>query len=206
MQLERIDERTISEFNAGKEEAFESIYKTFFISLAHFASRIIQNEADAKDIAAVTFEVLWKKHEERFSNIKDMRSYLFGAVKNKCMTYLADTKRQHHMQQEFSLFINRTDDYVLAQMVRSEFLHQVYQEIETLPNKRKMVFKLFYIEGLNSQEISKKLKMKPADVYNNKKKALDQLRNILFDKKLLPVIVFFWCIKQLCNYCSSRIF
>jgi len=73
---------------------------------------------------------------------------------------------------------------------------EVYREIEALPPVRKKVFKLFYIDGLDSQEIARLLRMTPAAVYNNKLKALKQLRNILFDKKLLPIIGSLLMIKQ----------
>ena len=56
---------------------------------------------------------------------------------------------------------------------------------------------MLFIDGLDSQEIARLLNMTPAAVYNNKLKALKQLRNILFDKKLLPVVVGLCCIKQL---------
>ena len=94
--------------------------------------------------------------------------------------------------------IDYKDDYVLAQMVRSEFLMEVYREIESLPPIRKTVFKMLFIDGLDSQEIARQLNMTPAAVYNNKLKALKQLRNILFDKKLLPVIVWLFSLTELC--------
>ena len=56
---------------------------------------------------------------------------------------------------------------------------------------------MLFIDGLDSQEIARLLNMTPAAVYNNKLKALKQLRNILFDKKLLPVVVGLVCMRQL---------
>jgi RNA polymerase sigma factor (sigma-70 family) len=83
------------------------------------------------------------------------------------------------------------DDYVLAQMVRAEFLQEVYSLIEKLPPAPRMVFKMFYVEGLNSTDIAQKLKMTTGAVYNNKSLALKYLRIMLIENKLLPVIVGF---------------
>src|SRR5687767_1028549 len=91
--------------------------------------------------------------------------------------------------QELSTLQDVKDDYILAQMVRSEFLMEVYREIENLPPIRRTVFKMLFVDGLDSQEIARQLNMTPATVYNNKLKALKQLRNILFEKKLLGFVV-----------------
>ena len=82
-------------------------------------------------------------------------------------------------------------------LVRSEFLMEVYREIESLPPVRKKVFKLFYIDGLDSQEIARLLRMTPAAVYNNKLKALKQLRCVLFEKKLLSLLIWLLCATEL---------
>jgi RNA polymerase sigma-70 factor (ECF subfamily) len=121
--------------------------------------------------------------------MNNIKAFLFITVKNKCLKYLDALKRKQNTQQELITLFDGKDDYVLAQMVRSEFLMQVYREIESLPPVRKTVFKMLFLDGLDSQEIARQLNMTPAAVYNNKLKALKQLRNILFDKKLLPFVV-----------------
>jgi RNA polymerase sigma-70 factor (ECF subfamily) len=190
------DELLVGRFNDGDEAALKTIYDRFFTHLYYFAYRITQDEAEAEDIAVVTLEILLRRHEN-FVTMNNIKAFLFITVKNKCLKYLDALKRKQLSQKELSTLLDYKDDYVLAQMVRSEFLMEVYREIESLPPIRKTVFKMLFIDGLDSQEIARQLNMTPAAVYNNKLKALRQLRCILFDKKLLPLLAGLCCIRQL---------
>jgi RNA polymerase sigma-70 factor (ECF subfamily) len=191
------EELLVGRFNDGDEAALKTIYDRFFTHLYYFANRITQDEAEAEDIAVVTLEILLRRHEH-FVTMNNIKAFLFITVKNKCLKYLDALKRKQLSQKELSALIDYKDDYVLAQMVRSEFLMEVYREIESLPPIRKTVFKMLFIDGLDSQEIAHQLNMTPAAVYNNKLKALKQLRCILFDKKLLPVIAWLFSLTELC--------
>ncbi|THU39508.1 sigma-70 family RNA polymerase sigma factor [Niastella caeni] len=190
------DELLVRRFNEGDTTALKKIYDMYFTHLYYFAYRITQHAAEAEDIAVVTLEILLRRNTD-FVTMNNIKAFLFITVRNKCLKYLDAVKRHRQSEQELSTLSDEKDDYVLAQMVRSEFLMEVYREIECLPPVRKNVFKLFYIDGLDSQAIARKLKMTPAAVYNNKLKALKQLRNVLIDKKLLPFIAGLFCIRKL---------
>jgi RNA polymerase sigma factor (sigma-70 family) len=183
------DELLVKRFNAGDKKTLQTIYDMYFNHLFYFAYRITQNRAEAEDIAVVTLEVLLRRHTD-FATMPNIKAFLFITVRNKCLKYIDATKRHRTSEKELSILFDEKDDYVLAQMVRSEFLMEVYREIESLPPVRKKVFKLFYIDGLDSQEIARLLRMTPAAVYNNKLKALKQLRCLLFDKKLLSLVIW----------------
>jgi len=182
------DEVLVKRFNEGNAKAKQSVYDLYFTHLFYFAYRITQNRAEAEDIAVVTLEILLRRHTD-FLTMANIKAFLFITVRNKCLKYIDAEKRHRKSEVELGTLQDHKDDYVLAQMVRSEFLMEVYREIESLPPVRKKVFKLFYIDGLDSQEIARMLHMTPAAVYNNKLKALKQLRNVLFDKKLLALVM-----------------
>jgi RNA polymerase sigma-19 factor, ECF subfamily len=182
------DEVLVKRFTEGNAKAMQAIYDMYFTHLFYFAYRITQNRAEAEDIAVVTLEILLRRHTD-FITMPNIKAFLFVTVRNKCLKYIDAEKRHRKSEVELGTLQDDNDDYVLAQMVRSEFLMDVYREIESLPPVRKKVFKMFYIDGLDSQEIARILGMTPAAVYNNKLKALKQLRNVLFDKKLMPVIL-----------------
>jgi RNA polymerase sigma factor (sigma-70 family) len=181
------DELLVKQFNAGDARAMDEIYNMYFKHLYHFAWRITQNAPEAEDIAVVTLEILLRRCTD-FLTMTNIKAFLFITVKNKCLKYLDATKRHRASEKELGTLQDEKDDYVLAQMVRSEFLMEIYREIENLPPTRKTVFKLLFIDGLDSQEIARRLGMTPAAVYVNKNKALKQLRSVLFDRKLMTVI------------------
>lgn len=137
-----------------------------------------------KDIVTSALHILFTKHAE-FESIGNVKAFLFTIIKNKCLTHLSN-KRNHTSE----LLDISSNDYIEAQIIRNEFLQQVYQEIEQLPPLRKKVFKLFYIEGLSVAQISKTLKIPCASVSNNKMRAIKQLKGILSLKKIIPLLLF----------------
>lgn len=178
------DEELAKRFVEGDAKAMHAIYEMYFTHLSYFAYRITQNRAEAEDIAVVTLEILLRRHAD-FVTMANIKAFLFVTVRNKCFKYIDAQKRHRKSETELGTLQDEKDDYVLAQMVRSEFLMAVYREIESLPPVRKKVFRMLYIDGLDSQEIARQLDISLAAVYNNKAKALKQLRNLLFDKKLM---------------------
>jgi RNA polymerase sigma factor (sigma-70 family) len=189
------DELLVKRFTEGNARAMQAIYELYFTHLFYFAYRITHNRAEAEDITVVTLEILLRRHTD-FITMPNIKAFLFVTVRNKCLKYIDAEKRHRKSEIEIGTLQDDKDDYVLAQMVRSEFLMEVYREIESLPPIRKKVFKMLYIDGLDSQAIARELGMTPAAVYNNKLKALKQLRNVLFDKKLMPVFWGLLCLRH----------
>lgn len=189
------DELLVKQFNAGDARAMNEIYNMYFKHLYYFAWRITQNAPEAEDIAVVTLEILLRRSAD-FLTMANIKAFLFITVRNKCLKYLDATKRHRASEVELGTLQDDKEDYMLAQMVRSEFLMEIYREIENLPPIRKTVFKLLFIDGLDSQEIARRLNMTPAAVYVNKNKALKQLRNALFDRKLMALIAGLFSIKN----------
>lgn len=180
------DDKLVRGFNRGEAEALTKVYDMYFNALYFFAYRIIEDTAEAEDIAAVTLEALIQKHAE-FETMANIKAFLYISVRNKCLNYIraSQYKRQTHkeiMESEPAL-----ENYVLIEMVRSELMNEIYQEIESLPPTRRSVIKLF-LEGLSTEEICQRLNMKPETVWFNKSKALQQLRNVLLNKKLLSLV------------------
>lgn len=192
------DEVLVKRFNAGEESAKQTIYDMYVTHLCLFATRIIHDKAEAEDITVVTLEILLRRHAD-FNTMSNIKAFLYITVKNRSLKYLEASKRKQHGQKELMNGADKQEDYILAQMVRAEFLQEVYSQIENLPQTQKAIFKMFYLEGLNCTEIATKLNMSLGTVYNNKSLALKHLRITLLGNKLLPVIVGFsiWLAKSL---------
>ena len=181
------DELLVRRFNAGEAKAMDEIYNMYFKHLYYFAWRIIQNAPEAEDIAVVTLEILLRRSAD-FVTMANIKAFLYITVRNKCLKYLEANKRHRASEKELGALQDESDDYILAQMTRSELMMEIYREIENLAPVRKNVFKMFYIDDLDSQEIAQLLGISLDSVYNNKLKALKQLRNVLFDRKLMSLL------------------
>jgi RNA polymerase sigma factor (sigma-70 family) len=198
------DDKLIKQFNKGERAALARVYDMWFSNLCYFAYRLTGDLAEAEDITVTALQILLSRHSQ-FETMTNIKAFLYITVRNRCLDYINYVKRQKASHKELHEIQGDTDDFVLGQMIRTELMNKIYQEIERLPFKRKEVFKLFYIEGLDVSTIAQKLKMTPGAVSTTKSRALEQLRNILFDKKLLPATGMILILKQLYNYSANSV-
>jgi RNA polymerase sigma-70 factor (ECF subfamily) len=74
-------------------------------------------------------------------------------------------------------------------MIRAELMQDIYAEIEKLPEKRRQVFKLAYVEGLKNDEIAAQMNISVHTVKEHKGKALQFLRLRFSDKNIILFIL-----------------
>ena len=180
---QHIDEALIRRFSEGDRTAFPEIYKLFNRRLYYFACKITHNAAEAQDIASGTLATLLDP-VRGFESLDKIKAFLYKTCKNKCLNYIRKLKREHEHQRELSALATDNEENVQAQIMRTEFLSEVYREIENLSPAYKKIFKMFYVEGLDNDEIARQLNISSNSVYSNKSRALEKLRNILLYKKL----------------------
>jgi RNA polymerase sigma factor (sigma-70 family) len=180
------DEALAWAFNQGDEKALKAVYDRYFNNLCYFAWRIIGNRAEAEDIVMEALTVLLRRHAD-FSAMHCITAFLVITVRNRCFRHLDAMKRRRANEQELKTFLYENESYVLAKMERNERIREVYQVIEKLPPMQKAVFSLFYFEELSASEIALELNIPPEAVYNNKRKALNNLRIALFQNRLFPL-------------------
>lgn len=181
------EDKLIKQFNKGDRQALTSVYDMWFSNLCYFAYRVTGDMGEAEDITVTTMQLLLSRHEH-FETMTNVKAFLYITARNKCLKYLQSAQKQKASHKELFELQGEADEYVLRHMIKAEMMKEIYNEIENLPTNRKDVFKLFYIEGLDISEIAQKLNMTPGAVYTAKSRALEQLRNIAFEKKLLPAL------------------
>jgi RNA polymerase sigma-70 factor (family 1) len=185
---------SIGEFKQGKKEAFEGIYHTHYAALYYFVKRIVTDRAEAEDIVAETFVKLWGLRT-KFETPQNIKAFLFITARNACMDYLRCLQRQSTNQKAFQYILLQDTDFTFAHdEIKIEVLSQVYAEIENLPPKCKLVFKMAYLQGLKNEEIARQLNLSYQTIKNQKLKAVKMLRIALVNIDLvLLAMVFLGC-------------
>jgi RNA polymerase sigma-70 factor (ECF subfamily) len=64
-------------------------------------------------------------------------------------------------------------------------IHQIYRKIDEMPDKRKEVFKMAYIDGMKNDEIAASMNISIHTVKEHKGKALQSLRQHFSDKQMI---------------------
>lgn len=77
----------ISRLYKGDEDAFRYIFDNEYGLMCSFANRMLHDRAMAESIADDVIFNLWESHE-RLNITSSLRSYLLGAVRNRCINEL----------------------------------------------------------------------------------------------------------------------
>lgn len=171
---------------AGDRNAFEALFKAHYRPLCAFAMQYVKDGDKAEDLVQDLFFRLWMDREKTNVTIS-LKSYLFQAVRNRCLNAVKVQGRNRTLNEEVD---DRVEDHVRTEDEHAERAARVNAAIEALPEERRKVFKLSRHEGLKYHEIAERLGISVKTVENQMGKALKTLREELAD--LMPVSVLGW--------------
>ncbi|SFL45475.1 MULTISPECIES: RNA polymerase sigma-70 factor [Proteiniphilum] len=161
-------------------KSFRNYYETNVSQLILFARRFVSVEM-AEDIIQDVFLDIWD-----YVGINEKlpsRSYLFTAVRNKCLNSLIRerVKKNYIQSTELDNRILGLDYYdsFEKQIIDREDMQYVYDEIEKLPEKCRVIFKMAYFEEKKNAEIAEILDISIRTVEHQLYLGLKTLRNRL---------------------------
>lgn len=178
----------IEEFRKGDEKALAHFFRLYYHSLCYFVSKMIQDDAEAEDIAAISFIKLWDR-KDGFETIGNIKAFLFITCKNASLNYLKQLERRTIRQEEYIQHLSDIDVVVLNQVVESEFLNILHQEVEQLPEQCSKVFSMIYFEGKKTDEIAEIMGISVKTVRNHKSRAIEMLHNSFLKKKVSQTLM-----------------
>lgn len=163
---------------AGSEAAYQQLFKTLFRDLCGYAYHIIPDIDSAKDIVQDVFVSLWVNRSEA-EKIGALKAYLYRCVYHACIKKLEHQKvrQRYYSESEYQLKMIQFEDFESS--YEESPLGDVYAAIEQLPEKNREVFKLRFIDGLNTKQVSEQLDITPRTVETHISKALKFLRENL---------------------------
>ena len=113
-----------------------------------------------------------------------VKNYFFRLVKNLCLNYLQHNKIKNRFAQEtikeLQTNLDDEDNYFEVDLAQ-----KIEESIESLPEKRKEIFKLSREKGLKYREIADKLNVSIKTVETQMGLAIKTLREKLSDYKSL---------------------
>jgi RNA polymerase sigma-70 factor, ECF subfamily len=160
----------------GDEQAFELLFRKYYIRLCSFTNKFIHDPEEAKDIVEEVFMKIWEKRTE--INPEDsLISYMFKIAQNKSLNTLRKKKAESKCVEIFKLIYIDNNDYSGFETFLSKELEKNIQiAINKIPPKCKRVFELSRSEGLKYSQIAEELNISIKTVEVHMSKALNILR------------------------------
>lgn len=181
------DKNLIIAFNNGNKAAFTSVYERLHPGVYYFAQRFVSVE-DAADIVADIFFLLFES-QKKFESIEKIRSWLIVAVRNDCLNKLSKEKYKSEVSKKIVyLLSNESIDWLdehERREIRSAYLNLIYKAVDYLPDEKKTIFNLAFIEGLKNPEIAARLHLDERKIRNTKNRILTLLKDLLKEKAVI---------------------
>lgn len=183
-------EDLIPAFQQGDSTAFNTFFREHYKPLCYFAEQLTGDTAAAEDVVKDSFVKLWNQRTG-FDHPKSIKSFLYTATRNACLNLLRHEKVKENFREEMKYLDEAAiDATVLQEMIRTELMQSIYKEIAQLPEKRRQVFRMVFIDGLSHEEIAQQLGISVFTVKEHKAKALAQLRLRFTDRQLVLFMLF----------------
>lgn len=182
----------IPKAQSNEEQAFELLFRRYYLRLCGFANKFIANRQESEEIVQEVFLNIWKKRNQlKLDN--EIRPYLFKSVQNLCFNFI---EHQKVIDSYYSVidvvYKNQTEEFDTYQSVLyNEFQLIVDEAIKLLPEQCRKIFLLSREDGLKYAEIADQLGISVKTVETQMSRALSKLKAELKDYLVVLIITLF---------------
>lgn len=148
----------------GSESAFEQLYMKYHRAAVDFCQSFLKDRAESESVVQDVFVQFWEKRALFSVNIH-FKSYLFASLRNKIFDYLKSVKRDEAATDRLWEKVEWMRQHP-EEDLQQERLIRLFNAIEELPDGRRRILELRYLEGCSYEEIADKLQISTNTVKN----------------------------------------
>ncbi|RZF62135.1 sigma-70 family RNA polymerase sigma factor [Sphingobacterium corticibacterium] len=169
----------------GEVEGLTTAYRLYRQPLLFFVIRYVGSREVAEDIVSDVFVKAWNARTN-LRRIDSLRAYLYVMAKNASLNYLRRPQAMslEDVPADFEETLLEDDD-IFGNILRTELIKSIMEEVDRLPLKQQEVFRYTFLEDMSVEEISEKLQLSATAVYANRSRAIATLRELLMKKGLV---------------------
>lgn len=176
----------VDELKAGKESAFDYLFRRYYKDLCRFAYSFLNDRMLAEDVVQGVFEKIWMGKKFIVPRM-ELDNYLYISVRNSCYTLLKERVERVDLEKA------EQEEVVLSELPGEHAgLSILKEKIEELPLQCRVVFKLVVWEEMKYRDVALRLGVSVNTVKTQMKIAYKILRF-----KLRPYhslfLVFYLC-------------
>ncbi len=175
----------------GDEQAFELLFRKYYIRLYGFANKFLNDPEEARDVVQDVFKKLWEGRED-IDPEESLNAYLFKITQNNSINKLRRKQVESKYVGIYKLvYVDHREISPYESLLANELNDNVTTAISKIPPKCKRIFELSREEGLKYCEIAAALQISVKTVEAQMSKALRILRLELKDYLRMLIVLFF---------------
>lgn len=158
----------------GDLNAFEEIYRRYWRQLYSISYKRTQSIEISEELVQDIFTSLWEKRQ--LIHVENLSAYLFTATKYKIINHFHREMSKRFFLESTAVSSERVDNSTEEMVLLDDLNQALTQEIEKLPAKRKMIFKLYRQQNLSMKQVASQMGVSEKTVENQLNKAFKMLR------------------------------
>jgi RNA polymerase sigma-70 factor (ECF subfamily) len=156
---------------AGDEQAFRDIFQHYGAIIHPYVSKIVKDEATAREIVQETFLKLWTARET-LTKIENPSSWLFRVASNFSISHFRKQELDKRLLKEIQSRnvggdangVHGSD--VIDQLSAKELQALIKEAVDKLPEKRKQIYLLLREQNMSRREVAEHLNISENTVRN----------------------------------------
>lgn len=156
-------------------DAFEELYSRYWKTLYTFAYNKVRSKEVAEEIVQEFLTNFWA-NRHRFILKSSFKNYIFVAIRNLVINYIAAEMRHNRYSQFAKLFKSEADHTTEQTIYLRDLYLNLEKEIEFLPPKCRSVFEMSRHENKSNKQIADELGISEKTVESHLTKAIRRLR------------------------------
>ena len=160
------------------------MYLAYMPYLLKFANSIIKNHELSEEVVSDVFIKVWQ-NRAGIGKVDNLKLYLYVSTKNTALNYLSRHFRKDVISlEEMSLNISMGTYNPEQLLITQEAVKKINQEIQKLPPRCRLIFKLVKEDRLRYSEIARLLNISVKTIDNQMAIALKKISSAInFDLK-----------------------
>ncbi|MFD2553110.1 RNA polymerase sigma factor [Sphingobacterium tabacisoli] len=157
----------------GDEVAFGHLYDQYWSSLYSYAYNRLRFKERCQDLVQEVFMDIWRRRETL--QVENLSAYLHSAIRFLTYKELKKAPLEHSYYLEFEEYLV-SYFYADTSIKEKEYEQLLSCWIEVLPEKRRKIFLMHYLDGLSTETIANDLGISRKTVQNQLQRAKTELQ------------------------------
>lgn len=158
------EKQILSDLRNSDRHAFQSLFRYYYPRLKAYAATMVDDSV-AEDLVQDLFLYVWEHREDLIMGAS-FQSYLFQGIYTRCIDHFrkhasfspCDMAVYEEYLTEQAAFL-QNDDEAWEELYAKVFYQQLYELLKEIPQQRREVFFLAYLDGKKTKEIADQLDM-----------------------------------------------
>lgn len=183
------DQILIEQLNASSMEAFSALYYKYAGMVFNFTLSILKDDCISEDITQSCFALMWSRRAS-ISPDGNLPAWLYVVARN---AVFKEVRRQVTASKYLDYLSNNdnadSQENDLTERDTAVIMSEAEAAIAALPESRRKIYKMRFIEGLSVHEISERLDISPKTVETQIARAKNAIRQRISELLMLAVLL-----------------